>query len=163
RTRKIPMTSRRKFLTHSATLAAGIAGASSLAFTADRVPSPAQPTDTISLCGEWLFRTDPDDSGAKQEWFRSQSGDWRTVTVPHPWQIEQSLAEYRGPSWYRRTFNVPSNWSDSAVRIEFEAVFHSANVWINGQAVGEHLRKGYTAFIFDISRLLKPGQENTVV
>ncbi len=49
------------------------------------------------------------------------------------------------------------------MRLEFEAVFHSAKVWVNGAPAGEHLRKGYTAFQFDITRLLRWGQPNVIV
>jgi beta-glucuronidase len=46
-------------------------------------------------------------------------------------------------------------WRGQVVRVEFEAVFHSATVWVNGRRVGEHLRKGYTAFTLDITPLLR--------
>src|SRR5208283_4725755 len=96
-------------------------------------------TKTVSLCGEWLFRTDSDDRGAKNNWYGADvSGEgWRTVTVPHTWQIESPLADYRGLAWYRRSFDSPAidanpNRQDYAVRVEFEAVFHTASVWVNG-------------------------------
>lgn len=57
---------------------------------------------------------------------------------------------------------APQEWAHKVVRIEFEAVFHSATVWINGKPAGEHLRKGYTAFTFDISQLLSFGQRNSI-
>jgi Glycosyl hydrolases family 2, sugar binding domain len=54
------------------------------------------------------------------------------------------------PSYQRRrTFEAPSEWQNSALRIEFEAVFHTATIWVNGEMAGEHLRKGYTAFVLD--------------
>jgi len=70
--------------------------------------------------------------------------------------------EYRGVAWYRRTFEAPQEWQNCAVRIEFEAVFHTATVWINGELAGEHVRKGYTAFLLDITRLLRWGSPNTI-
>jgi beta-glucuronidase len=79
------------------------------------------------------------------------------VTVPHTWQIAQESAEYFGTAWYRRLLE---DWRDQTVRIEFEGVFHSASVWLNGSEVGHHLRKGYTAFEFDITRFLHPGTDN---
>jgi beta-glucuronidase len=48
------------------------------------------------------------------------------------------------------------------VRVEFEAVFHSAKVWVNGQPAGEHARKGYTAFAFDITHLLHSDRPNII-
>jgi beta-glucuronidase len=41
------------------------------------------------------------------------------------------------------------------VRIEFEAVFHTAKVWLNGTFLGDHPRDGYTAFTFDATPALR--------
>ena len=82
--------------------------------------------------------------------------------VPHTWQVEAPLAEYYGVAWYRRTFDVRPDWQNSAVRVEFEAVFHTATVWINGQLAGEHRGKGYTAFTFDVTHLLHWGEANAI-
>src|SRR5579862_4031121 len=156
--------SRRDFLTKTSALSAGTltlaAAPSALAATT----SPAVPTHRISLDGDWLFHTDPDNTGERQNWFRPDgfpSGS-RTVGVPHTWQIEAQLAEYRGVAWYWRNFDVPAPWQQGAVRIEFEAVFHSAHVWINGVSAGEHTRKAYTAFTLDIAHLLQAGLPNTI-
>lgn len=107
------------------------------------------PTTRIPLDGSWQFRTDG-------------SQTWRDVAVPHTWQICAESAEYYGPAWYQRKFEAPAEWAWRAVRIEFEAVFHSATVWINDQLAGEHLRKGYTAFALDIRPHLRFGQDNSV-
>jgi beta-glucuronidase len=72
------------------------------------------------------------------------------------------VAEYYGTAWYRRIFDVPAGWRTSAVRVEFEAVFHTATVWINGQMAGEHRGKGYTAFTFDVTHLLHWGETNAI-
>jgi beta-glucuronidase len=49
------------------------------------------------------------------------------------------------------------------VRIEFEAVNHTAHVFLNGKAVGEHVGKGYTAFTLDVAQHLNFGRENTLL
>ena len=48
------------------------------------------------------------------------------------------------------------------MRIEFEAVFHSARVWINEKLVGEHADKGYTAFTLPVGELRAAGTANTI-
>ena len=48
------------------------------------------------------------------------------------------------------------------MRVEFEAVFHTATVWVNGTLVGEHARKGYTAFALDITSALRSDQPNVI-
>jgi beta-glucuronidase len=105
-------------------------------------------TAAVSLDGEWLFS-----AGGRPE---------RRVTVPHTWQTDPALAEYLGPARYRRTIDVPAAWKGSVVRIEFESVFHSAWVSVNGRKAGEHIGKGYTAFTFDISGLLEYGKPNQI-
>ncbi len=116
------------------------------------------------LDGEWEFRLDPNNEGEAQGWrlpTASRNG-WSTVTVPHTWQISEDSAGYLGTAWYRRRFEVPESWSGKIIRLEFEAVFHSAVVWVNGQPVGSHLRKGYTSFALDISNAVLPGRINFV-
>jgi beta-galactosidase len=122
-------------------------------------------TDRVPLNGLWQFRIDPDKVGQTNAWSKPAhtSDGWQTVTVPHTWQIAQDWAEYFGTAWYRRTFEVSEEWSDRNVRIEFEAVFHSASVWVNGSEAGKHLRKGYTAFDLDITGFLHPGPDNLLV
>ena len=88
--------------------------------------------------------------------------EWRTVRVPHTWQIEPQNAAYYGVAWYRRTFDAPGSWAAGAVRIEFEAVFHTATVWVNGKMAGEHIGKGYTAFTCEIGSLLSYGALNAL-
>ena len=156
------MNSRRKFLTQAGALAAGTLGTSTLVAGAKRTDTPVQ--ETVSLCGQWWFRTDPLNVGEEQRWYSTEdtTSTWRQVRVPHTWQIEPGVVEYRSVAWYRRTFEAPSEWQDSAVRIEFEAVFHTATIWVNGELAGEHARKGYTAFVLDITHLLRWGSSNTI-
>lgn len=119
----------------------------------------------VSLNGSWLFRLDPEAKGESSGWMAPElapAADWREVRVPHTWQVEAANAEYYGPAWYRRTFDAPHMWSDFAVRIEFEAVFHTATVWVNGQKAGEHTGKGYTAFTCDVGPLLRYGAVNSL-
>jgi beta-galactosidase len=153
------MSSRRQFLSESALVAAALASRSSAVTPAVR---PA--AETISLCGTWAFQIDPDDLGTKNSWqtLDHATGQWGEVTVPHTWQVDPAHSDYRGIAWYRRSFEVLPNWRDAAVRLQFEAVFHTATVWVNGQLAGEHARKGYTAFTLDITPMLRWGQANLI-
>jgi beta-galactosidase len=140
------MPTRRKLLKLGAVAAA--------AYGSPAVSSSAQEiNEDISLNGTWSFRLDP----------QSPVDGWRTVTVPHTWQIEPEHADYMGIGWYRRTFEAPQEWSDRAIRVEFEAVFHTATVWVNGSEIGRHTGKGYTAFVLDLGPRLRFGELNTLV
>ena len=122
-------------------------------------------TEVIPLDREWQFRLDPENAGESRNWHlaASDTAGWPRVSVPHTWQVSPESAEYQGIAWYRRTFDAPAHWAGKVVRLEFEAVYHSATVWLNDKRLGRHLRSGYTAFVFDISSALRPGSLNTLV
>ncbi|HKV61894.1 MAG TPA: glycoside hydrolase family 2 TIM barrel-domain containing protein [Candidatus Acidoferrum sp.] len=156
------MHSRRKFLTQAGVLAVGTLGAPALPASGKTSDLPAQ--EIVSLCGQWSFRIDAGNIGKEQRWY---GGDepvegWHQVRVPHTWQVDSAFSDHRGIAWYRRSFDAPNEWQNSAVRIEFEAVFHTATIWVNGKLAGEHLRKGYTAFVLDITHLLRWGNSNSI-
>jgi beta-glucuronidase len=157
------VTARREFLVGTASLAA--AATVPVAGEAARTIPALRATEATSLCGEWLFCTDSQDRGTRENWFRTDAprADWLKITVPHTWQVQPSSTEYRGLAWYSRGFDVPERWAGSMVRVEFEAVFHTASVWVNGRHAGGHVRKGYTAFTLDISSFLRPGALNSLV
>ena len=161
------MATRRKFLAGSVSAVTGVLALSTTAQSATEVESSV--SETTSLCGEWFFRTDPDNVGVQQNWYDGHvlGVSWRRVNVPHTWQVEAPLTDYRGVAWYWRSLELPATGSpasrrDRAVRVEFEAVFHTAAVWVNGRPAGEHARKGYTAFTLDITNLVQWGRTNTI-
>jgi beta-galactosidase len=158
---------RRKFLQVASSLAVGASLPSAAAAGQLTTPSLADDARTrrVSLNGLWQFRLDPGNVGQTNGWYKSNqvSDGWQNVTVPHTWQVSQDSADYFGTAWYRRLLEVPNDWTHQTVSIEFEAAFHSAWVWLNGSEVGKHLRKGYTAFQFDITRFLQPGADNVLV
>jgi len=155
--------SRREFLGLGARLAA--AGAAVEAAAAGSAARSDPGSERISLNGFWRFRLDPGKSGEAQGWQRlEQPGpEWRLVRVPHTWQIEPDTEEYYGAAWYAKDFEAPPEWSAKAVRIEFEAVFHTATVWVNGRFAGRHAGKGYTTFAFEITPHVRFGAANAVV
>ncbi len=113
----------------------------------------------IPLDGPWQFRIDPQERGELEGWHHAGTftGGWREVSVPHTWQVQPETAGHFGAAWYRRSFDAPAWWSSQTVRVEFEAVYHTAAVWVNGKPVGRHAGKGYTAFAFDITDALRQG------
>lgn len=147
---------RRSFLKGSA-----VAGAGSLAAALSGCGEPSradgpQPGFTgleLPLSGRWSFRPDPEQRGEQERWCEGTADEagYQAVTVPHTWQVLPGLEEYRGLGWYHCRFEAQEEWRELTVRAEFAAVFHSARVWLNGAPVGEHLRKGYTAFALDLS------------
>jgi len=161
--------SRRRFLSGAAqaAAAAAAAGASCAGGPSAAGKSAAVgqgPYLEVPLDGLWLFRTDPGGRGETGTWFAPEASisEWEEVEVPSTWQVSPKTAGYMGAAWYRREFDAPEEWKGKVVRIEFEAVFHTADVFINGKKAGGHAGKGYTAFRLDVSPLIEPGRRNTV-
>lgn len=155
------MSTRRGFIAGSSgTVAALVTSKTSVLAASPR----CCPSEVVSLCGDWLFRTDPNNVGTQEGWIGSAplNQAWRKVLVPHTWQVEGELADYHGAAWYVRSFDVPEAWRRCALRVEFEAVFHSATVWVNGILAGEHRLKGYTAFTIDVTHAIQIGRPNTI-
>jgi beta-galactosidase len=109
----------------------------------------ARPSLEVPLDGEWMLAVD----GA---------GAAVPVVVPHTWNTMPQFADYKGWATYRREFHVPAEFRGRRIHIEFEAVFHTAEVRVNGKPAGEHRGKGYTAFEFDITTLVQFGGANAI-
>lgn len=62
---------------------------------------------------------------------------------------------------YAKSFEVPIEWRDRAVRIEFEGVYRDATVYLNGDFV-LHEPNGYAAFVVDADPFLRFGETNTI-
>ena len=117
-----------------------------------------------SLDGEWEIIFDPENIGRDADWhkdkvFSAQSAK-QNITVPSCW--EEIEKDYEGVAFYRCTFKVPANWEGKVVHLNFDAVNFLSEVWVNDNAVGFH-EGGFTPFKFRIDKLLKPGEENTLI
>ena len=118
----------------------------------------------ICLNGPWSFAFDFGKSGRARGMVENGAYPL-TIQVPFAPESRLSGIEYTDfipAAWYRRTFALPDGFDAAASRllIHFGAVDYRAEVWINGKAAGRH-RGGYTPFTFDITSLVRPG-ENTV-
>lgn len=88
------------------------------------------------------------------------------ILVPYP--LESALSGVKKgllPTehlWYKRTFKKPATKTGDKVKLNFGAVDYEATVFVNGQQVGKH-EGGYTAFDFDITAVLKDGENEVVV
>ncbi|MCF2504465.1 beta galactosidase jelly roll domain-containing protein [Dyadobacter sp. CY107] len=128
--------------------------ASQGAFGQYKIREPA----AIPLHGEWLFALDPAEMGVKGKWFMdkvAQSNRLDKVTVPHCFSSDPRFEHYTGTAWYRKTFS----WkpvTGKRVILHFDAAYYKTHVWLNNEKVGEH-EGGYTPFRFDVTDLLKDG------
>ncbi|MCP4784665.1 MAG: hypothetical protein GY903_23760 [Fuerstiella sp.] len=122
------------------------------------------PSDTISLDGTWEILFDPENTGREAGWHRaatfSSVDGRRNIEVPGCWELIEK--DYEGVAFYRRKFMVPPDWQGKVHHLQFDAVNFLSEVWLNDQAVGVH-EGGFTPFEFCVDKLLRPGEENTLM
>ncbi|NIM93404.1 MAG: hypothetical protein GTO18_06800 [Anaerolineales bacterium] len=101
--------------------------------------------------------------GEKEEWFLSEYDDssWHTIEVPHTWNVMDEFYEYIGEAWYRHEFVPDRDIGSAKLFLCFKAVYYKAEVWLNGEYLGEH-EGGYTPFEFDVSDLVRAHMKNTI-
>ena len=137
--------------------------------------SPAW-AEVRSLSQDWRFHAG-EAKGAERTAFDDQA--WHRVVVPHDFAI-MDKADGRPPfdakavggqdsgylpggiGWYRRHFTLTPSDAARTVRLNFEAVYMDADLWVNG----EHLRKhrfGYSAFSVDLTGKVRAGSNVVVV
>ena len=74
--------------------------------------------------------------------------------------IPESLA--RQDYWYRDELTVPAGFEGRTFTLTFKGVNYAAEVWLNGQRLGE-IRGAFVRGIFDVTGVLRPGQPNALV
>ena len=156
--------SRRAFVASLLASGAGFAGsahAMSGRKSADN-DDVANASGSFALEEGWLFAYDANASMLPSALTIPDSG-WMKAEVPHTWQAMAGDPGYVGVAWYKLEFGAPREWAEQFVRIEFEAVTHTAHVFLNGKPAGEHIGKGYTAFTCDLSPLLDFGATNVLL
>ena len=137
--------------------------------------------ETMSLNGEWNYIVDVQEEGYYD--YRMKPTPWGffrnakpqkpedlieydfdkspTMQIPSDWNTkDERLFFYEGTVWFKRSFQaVPME--ECRMLLYFGAVNYDCRVWVNGHEAGHHVG-GFTPFNFDISDLLKEG-ENTVI
>jgi beta-galactosidase len=103
--------------------------------------------------------------------------DWRTVNLPHDWAVELPFDRNAdvnhgfkpvGPgfetndiAWYRRTIELSKEDANKRLWLQFDGVYHSCDVFVNGWFVGHH-DDGYDSFRCDITDVANCGGKNVV-
>lgn len=117
---------------------------------------------------EWLYSPKDYENGALPE---LNDSTFEQVSVPHANTLlkthkgpnfQEQIESYRFISWYRRHFVLDESYEGKRIQVEFEGVATVAQVYVNGQFVGEH-KGAYTGFSFDITEYLNPSNEENVI
>lgn len=97
---------------------------------------------------------------------------WRTLDLPHDWSIEGITSPDApsgndggyfptGKGWYRKTFEIPSEYNGKLIGLYFEGVYMNAEVFINGKSLGTR-PYGYSPFFHDITPYVNFGGKNVI-
>ena len=137
--------------------------------------------ETCSLNGDWNYIVDVQEEGYYD--YRMKPTAWGffrnakpqkpedlieydfdkspTMKIPSDWNTQdERLFFYEGTVWFKKSFlAVPMK--ECRTLLYFGAVNYDCHVWVNGKKAGHHVG-GFTPFNYDISDLLKKG-ENTVI
>ncbi len=113
--------------------------------------------DDISLDTKWTgsiidksFFTD-----AKYEKYR-QPG---SIKIPF-WLTP--VKHYKGPAWYQKQVDIPSNWADKRITLFLERCHWETKVWVDGSAVGAQ-DSLCTPQLHDLSSLMTPGRHMVTI
>lgn len=132
-------------------------------FRAEHPKPQFERKDWINLNGEWDFLIDAGESGIDRKAYSPDFAFDQKINVPFCPESKLSGIEnkdFMSAVWYKRTFNVPSDWLLDRVFVHFGGVDYHAKVFVNGKFVGEH-KGGYASFKLEITDFLSCG-ENTL-
>lgn len=91
---------------------------------------------------------------------------WEPVTIPHTWNnIDMQTQRndfYAGLAYYSKRYTPAKELKGKRLFLRFEGVASTAEVFVNNQIAGNH-QGGYSAFVVEISHLLKYGEENEIL
>lgn len=121
--------------------------------------------DWENLNGTWDFRFDDENVGEAKKWYKSFQGE---LEIQVPFTFETKLSGIQDETrhdniWYRRMIQVDaSKLEDNNFILHFEGSDFITKLWVNGQFAGSH-RGGYSRFSFDITNLVKDGENEITV
>ncbi|MBQ5462065.1 MAG: beta-galactosidase, partial [Bacteroidaceae bacterium] len=140
--------------------------------------------DVIKFNDGWRFHLG-DVQNAEAVGF--DDSQWRTLDLPHDFQIEQPWVEpdpserpdntdaaaniksrlssrgfkEMGKGWYRKHYTPAAELKGKRVVLDFEGIMYVGDVYLNGEKIGK-TDYGYVGFGIDVSQKLKYGQENVI-
>lgn len=121
--------------------------------------------------GGWRFSRVGGLPEGRQTEPKTDDSRWEKVELPHTWNSadctgaagktpENPEGYYRGAGCYRRKVTLShEQYHGKRVFIEFAGANTTTVLFVNGRKAGTHVG-GYSAFRFDITRLVKIGAEN---
>jgi len=122
-------------------------------------PQFVRPDNWINLNGEWDFAFDDTNKGLIERWYLKESANNFDKKIIVPFCFQSKLSgigdnSFHEVIWYRRVFEIPSQFKKKKVLLHFGAVDYSCLIYLNGDYVGSH-EGGYIGFSLDITNFLE--------
>ena len=119
----------------------------------------------VNLNGTWDFGFDDANLGEKEKWYETFPGEQK-IQVPFTYETKLSgiQDEKRHDNiWYHKMITVDAaRLTADRLLIHFEGSDFHTKLWVNGAYAGDH-KGGYSRFSFDITELVKDGENELVV
>lgn len=88
--------------------------------------------------------------------------DWKSVDIPHDWQIYDVSNLYESAEgWYCKEF-IYDNSEDERIFLRFDGVYMDTSIWINDEKAFEW-KYGYSTFEFEITPFIHKGTNSIKV
>lgn len=117
----------------------------------DKIKNPV-----LSLNGNWLFCTQPEDGLEKLSVRKGEKG-WVELPVPSEWYMHSYEVPKEAWAGYSKSFSIPGDWNGKRVLLRFGAVNTECKVYVNGKYAGYHIG-AMTQFSFDITPFISTGK-----
>ncbi|MDO8588367.1 MAG: glycoside hydrolase family 2 TIM barrel-domain containing protein [Armatimonadota bacterium] len=123
--------------------------------------------NSLDLASGWLICQEPE--AAPQGWATDAGFDdshWRWLSALQHLQLElrpgddkwwgDGLREMNSTAWlYRLHFDLPDEFANSSLDLDFSAVDYYAEVWLNGEYIGAH-EGDFGLFSFPVESVVRP-------
>ncbi|MEA3463267.1 MAG: glycoside hydrolase family 2 TIM barrel-domain containing protein, partial [Bacteroidota bacterium] len=137
------------------------------------------------LNGPWKFHYSDNPAARPLDFFKTtiNDSDWDQIEVPSNWELEgygipiysntpyewtrqpnppEIPTEHNPVGSYRRSFNLPAEWSGKQVYLHFGAVKSAFYLWVNGKKVG-YSQGSKTPAEFNVTSYLTEGENQVAV
>lgn len=117
----------------------------------------------VSLNPGWRFHYG--ETGGDSQAAVAAAENWPAIDLPHTWNAQDGAdggGNYaRGTGWYVRHFALDPAWAGRRIFLQFDGASRSAEVFLNGERLGEH-RGGFARFRFDITSVAHASGDNVL-
>ncbi|MDO5516664.1 MAG: glycoside hydrolase family 2 TIM barrel-domain containing protein [Clostridium sp.] len=134
----------------------------------------------MSIKGSWSYKTDYDDLGLKEKWYKNLEHEGNiflpgsTVEAGIGEKLNQSIElskesvrrlrakySYIGPMWYSKEVFIPEEYEEKEIVLFLERIMMSSMVWVNNNFAGEFVSLS-VPHKFNITEFIKYGHKNTI-